>query len=87
MLEQLARAVEAITARLRALEASDRAEVAGGVQTYAFADLPAAGQPGRLAYVSNGRKVGEGAGLGTGVLAYDDGSSWFRTSDDTVVAI
>lgn len=39
---------------------------------------------GRLRYVTNGRKIGEGAGGGTGVLVYDDGVSWRRASDDTV---
>lgn len=31
---------------------------------------------GSLAYATNGRKNGEGAGLGTGVLAFRDGTQW-----------
>lgn len=80
--------VERLTARLRALESNVRSEVTGGVQAVAFADLPAAGQPGRVMFVTNGRKLGELAGAGTGVLAYDDGgASWRRPSDDTPVAV
>ena len=72
--------------RIQLLETNDRAEVAGGTQAMLFAQLPAAGQPGRLVFVTNGRKVGEGAGNGTGVPAYDDGTNWYRTSDDTPVS-
>lgn len=79
--------VEQLTARIRVLEVSERVEVAASVPAVAFADLPAAGQPGRERLVTNGRKTGEGAGAGTGVLAYDDGTNWLRTADDTVVAI
>lgn len=82
----LASIVRTITSRLRALESRDRAEVAGGVRALAFASLPAAGQPGRLLFVTNGRKTGEGAGAGTGVLAYDDGAAWRRVDDGTTVA-
>jgi hypothetical protein len=31
---------------------------------------------GTIAYASDGRKHGEGAGLGTGVLVFYDGSAW-----------
>ncbi|AWN55074.1 hypothetical protein [Methylobacterium sp. 17Sr1-1] len=36
-------------------------------------------------YVSNGRKIGEAAGSGTGVPAYYSNGSWRRLSDDTPV--
>ena len=52
---------------------------------YAVAALPAA-TAARVAYASNGRKVGEGAGAGTGTLVYSDGTAWRRASDDTTVA-
>ena len=52
---------------------------------YTVAALPA-GAAGKVAYASNGRKVGEGAGAGTGVLVYHDGTAWRRTADDTTVA-
>ena len=50
------------------------------------ASLPAAGTAGRIAFASDGRKVGEGAGAGTGTLCYDDGTAWRRVGDDTTVA-
>jgi len=55
------------------------------------AALPAAGvQSGAMAWATNGRKSGEGAGSGTGVLAYADtisgATTWRRLSDDTAVA-
>lgn len=53
---------------------------------YAVSALPAAGVAGRVAFPTDGRKVGEGPGAGTGVLAYDDGTAWRRSSDDTTVA-
>ncbi len=75
-----------IIKRIRALETSERSEVTGGVVSLVFASLPVAGQTGRLVFVTNGRKLGEGVGAGTGVLAYDDGVAWRRTADDTTVA-
>ena len=39
------------------------------------ADLPV-GRAGNVAYASNGRKNGEGAGAGTGVLVFHDGTNW-----------
>lgn len=41
----------------------------------AVADLPA-GRMGDVAMTSDGRKNGEGAGLGTGVLVFHDGTAW-----------
>lgn len=79
-------AIEKLSNRIRKLETASRAEVAGGVKSVLFVDLPTPGQVGRLIFVTNGRKVGEGVGAGTGVLAYDDGVAWRRTSDDTTVA-
>jgi len=80
--------VEALVARIRKLETQERSEVTGGIRTVAFAALPAAGETGRELFVSDGRKLGEGVGLGTGVPVYDDGgASWRRFSDDTVVAV
>jgi hypothetical protein len=87
MTSGLQQVVDKLAARLRALETNPRAEVGGGTEALLFAALPTAGQPGRLRFVTNGRKVGEGGGAGTGVLAYDDGTDWFRSSDDTPVAV
>jgi hypothetical protein len=75
-----------LTQRLRAVENNSRSEVTGAVVVSTVAALPAAGQVGRLLFASDGRKVGEGVGAGTGVLVYDDGVAWRRTSDDSTVA-
>lgn len=40
------------------------------------AALPVRVLPGTIAYASNGRKNGEGAGAGTGVLVFHDGTAW-----------
>jgi hypothetical protein len=54
------------------------------VATYAVASLPTASVRA-IAYASNGRKTGEGAGVGTGTLVYADGTAWRRVSDDSTV--
>ncbi len=46
-----------------------RSEATGGVVSCLYADLPSANITGKMAFVTNGRKSGEGAGAGTGVLA------------------
>ena len=79
-------AIKELSKRIKEVELKERSECTDAVFRCAFLDLPAAGYTGRLRYVTNGRKVGEGAGLGTGVLVYDDGISWVRCSDDTTVA-
>lgn len=52
--------------------------------SYAVAGLPV-GATGQTAYASNGRKVGEGAGLGTGVPVYFSSSQWRVYSTDAQV--
>jgi hypothetical protein len=56
-----------------------------GLDPYTVALLPA-GTEGMRAYASNGRKVGEGAGLGTGVPVYFSNALWRVQSTDAVVA-
>ena len=73
--------------RIRDIEANGRSEVTGSIEAIVFANLPVPGQPGRFLFVTDGRKTGEGAGVGTGTPAYDDGVAWRRTSDDTTVAV
>ncbi len=34
------------------------------------------GEPGMIAFTSNGRKNGQGVGAGTGVLVFYDGTNW-----------
>jgi hypothetical protein len=43
-------------------------------------------QAGSMAYVSDGRKNGEGAGSGTGVLCYYDGNHWIASDTGVTVA-
>lgn len=71
--------------RIKAEEANERAEVAAGIVTSTVAGLPTPGQAGRTRFATDGRKTGEGAGLGTGVLCYDDGVAFRRVDDGTTV--
>lgn len=86
MLRSLEMALETLADRIRNLESNERSEVTGAVEPVTFASLPAAGQAGRLLFVTDGRKTGEGGGGGTGVLAYDDGVAFRRVDDGTTVA-
>lgn len=69
---------------------SERAETAGGVDISTLATAPhvddSAGN-GDLLWITDGRKLGEGVGNGTGVIAYFNtaSDSWKRLSDDSDV--
>ncbi len=52
---------------------------------YTVANLPT-GVEGMTAYATNGRKVGQGVGAGTGVPVYFSASSWRVHSTDAAVA-
>ena len=52
--------------------------------TYAVAALPT-GTAGAMVFASDGRKAGEGAGAGTGVLTVYSNGAWRRLSDDSAV--
>lgn len=69
----------------RLLLLSQRSEQTGGVERILFADLPVAGQKGRLRYCSNCRKPAEGAGNGSGRMVIDDVVSgiptWINVDD------
>lgn len=76
--------IDTLSQRVGNLEIrTERAEVSDGIPAYLFADLPTAANGGlgdnvgftTMAWVTNGRKSGEGAGAGTGVLAYWDATS------------
>ncbi len=56
-----------------------------GTAPYAVASLPSGAFNGALAYASNGRKLGEAAGSGTGVIVAFSNGIWRRLSDDAVV--
>ena len=55
---------------------------------YTFVTLPAGANAvdGQLAFCTNGRKVGEGPGAGTGVPVYFDGADWRVYSTDAAAA-
>lgn len=75
----------------------ERAEMADSIPAYTLAAAPLAADGGlgdgsnggyiTLAWISNGRRPGEGAGLGTGVLAFYQASSntWIRIDTYTAV--
>ena len=53
----------------------------------AVADLPSPpSQAGLVAYASDGRKNGEGAGAGTGVLVFSDATAWRACDTGATVA-
>jgi hypothetical protein len=54
--------------------------------SYAYASLPA-GSEGKTAYCTNGRKIGEGGGSGTGIPVYYSQSSWRTFSSDQPVQV
>ena len=57
-----------------------------GAAPYTVATLPTSAFNGALAFASNGRKVGEATGGGTGVLSCYSNGAWRRISDDSVVS-
>lgn len=85
------------TAMQRASLRAERAGYADSIPAFAFADLPLAADGGlgnltsyvTVAWVSDGRRPGEGAGMGTGVLAFYQPStdSWISVFDQTAVVI
>ena len=53
------------------------------LDSYTVAALPA-GAVGDMAFASDALKPGEGAGTGTGVMVYHDGTGWFAVHDSAV---
>ena len=70
--------------RIKELVVAGTISVAMDVDSYDAAEAPA---NGAVAFVTNGRKAAEGAGLGTGVPAYFDAATpgWLNMRDDTPV--
>ena len=83
-------AIELLSERVRKQETKERMIVdtvaAPGVLTN-----HAPGIAGRLAFATDGRKyilgVYEGIGLGTGVLCYDDATSWISVDSGAAVLV
>lgn len=58
-----------------------------GLKAYTVAGLPTTGiSDGSLTYATNGRKVAEAPGAGTGVVVYRSGGAWRVFSTDAAVA-
>lgn len=57
-----------------------------GIGTSTVAGLPSASPAGQFLLVTDGRKAGEGAGTGTGVLCQSNGSAWKTVDNGTTVA-
>jgi hypothetical protein len=64
---------------------TDKTLTAPKLTSTVVASLPA-GAAGMLAFASNGRKNGEGAGVGTGVLVFHDGTNWIACDTGATVA-
>jgi hypothetical protein len=67
-------------AYMRDLDAQVRLPVTRRYQGVTVANLPTDAVAGDTAFASDGRKNGEGAASGTGVLVFHDGTAW-RASD------
>jgi hypothetical protein len=52
---------------------------------FSVATLPLFGLEADISYATDGRKVGEGPGMGTGVPVYFSNGQWLTFSGDTVV--
>lgn len=75
----------------------ERAEIADSIPAYELADAPLAADGGlgdgtsyiTLAWISDGRKSGETAGNGTGILAYYNTAtdSWFGVRSEVAVTV
>lgn len=91
-LKALHNEIDLLRKQLKNLQAvSVRSEMAGGFQNYAYIDLPLANKSGKVAYVTDGRKSGEGAGTGTGVAAVvtliGGVLTWVRLDDQSQAVI
>lgn len=91
--DELNKQIKGVRSDVRALHTdTEQAGYSDGVPAYTVANLPITGLANgqsfvTIAFASNGRKAGEGAGAGTGVMVYWDNPSglWLKFSSDTVV--
>jgi hypothetical protein len=58
----------------------------GDYGNFTVVNLPPSPSAGQTAYATNGRKIGEGAGGGTGVPVYYSNGAWRVYSTDAPVA-
>lgn len=74
------------TTQIVSLEIATKCQSTLQLKSYTVATLPATPTAGMIVFASNGRKTGEGAGSGTGVVAYGDGTAWRAVDTGTTVA-
>jgi hypothetical protein len=94
---ELSQKINTIQTQVQSARQVERAEIADSIPAYTLANAPLAVDGGlgdgttyiTLAWISNGRKSGEGAGNGTGILAYYNAStnSWFGVRSEVAVTI
>lgn len=87
--------LNALSTQINRSKRIERAEIADSVPAYTLANAPLAADGGlgdgtsyiTLAWISDGRKNGEGAGNGTGILAFYNTStnSWFGVRSEVAV--
>ena len=81
-------AIDLLSERVRKLE-TDEWMIVDTVAGAGVLTNHAAGIAGRLAFATDGQKyvlgVYEGAGLGSGVLCYDDGTAWISVDSGAAV--
>lgn len=74
-----------LTAILAALKSG--VAIQNTAPSYTVASLPATGSSGQFCWASNGRKPGEGAGSGTGVMVFWNSatSQWYSFASTALV--
>lgn len=98
MWKELKKDIDAVNAKVDSItRLSQRAETAGGVPSFTYADAPRAIDGGMsdgtayidLVWISDGRSAAEGAGLGTGQLCYYKASvdDYYTVRGDILVTI
>lgn len=92
---ELNQKIREVRTDVRRAQRVERAEISDSIPAYLVSELPTLVDGGlglgdsyvTLAFASNGRKSGEGAGLGTGQLVYYNAptNQWLRVRDDSVI--
>lgn len=92
---ELKKELDNLSVQINKAKRVERAEIADSIPAYTLANAPLAADGGlgdgvgyiTLAWISNGRKSGEGAGLGTGILAFYNTAtnSWFGVRSEVAV--
>lgn len=80
LLERLNLLIIDINAEIAALNVAQ-------LNSYSVASLPSSPSSAAIAFATNGRKVGEGSGSGTGVPVYYSLGQWRTFSDDSPVTV